>query len=212
MNFGEGIGDLVALKDLLSPDDDESNDHSYQNQYQFGSVLNPTSMHGKEKKEMAPPNTKIEVKVFDKQNQDASNTKTQAFKDEKSKAKNKNDIWDDEEVEQQQYKIVEDRPQPEFEVLYKHKVGTEDVFLNKHNMGTEDLFLLIKIKLPGTQYSEVELDVKEQSIHVQTSKYALNHVLQYPVDKDKGKAQWEADKFLLSVTLPVISKSIFDEV
>jgi hypothetical protein len=45
---------------------------------------------------------------------------------------------------------------------------------------------------------------------VQSPDFALKHFLPYPVDKEKGKAQFDSDKSILSVTLPVIRKTILD--
>ncbi len=48
-----------------------------------------------------------------------------AKKETKSK-----DIWAAEEVlEKQQYEYDDPRPQPEYDILFKQSVGTEDVFL-----------------------------------------------------------------------------------
>ena len=59
---------------------------------------------------------------------------------------------------------------------------------------------------------EVQLDVKKQSIHVQSPDYVLNHILPYQVDKENGNAKWDSSKEELQVTLPAIRKSIFDEI
>jgi len=57
----------------------------------------------------------------------------------------------------------------------------------------------------------VELDVKGQSIMVQSPHFVLNKLLPFPVDKDNGKAQFDSDKCILSVTLPVVKKEIIDK-
>ena len=36
-------------------------------------------------------------------------------------------------------------------------------------------------------------------------------MLQYPVDKEKGKAQFDADTSTLKVTLPTIRKTLIEE-
>ena len=48
-------------------------------------------------------------------------------------------------------------------------------------------------------------------IFVQSPTHVLKHFLPYPVDKEKGKAQFDSDKGILSVTLPTIRKTIFDD-
>jgi len=57
---------------------------------------------------------------------------------------------------------------------------------------------------------DVQVDVKKQSIHVQSSKFVLNHILPYPVDKDNGKAKFDSDKQTLILELAVIKPSIID--
>ena len=47
-------------------------------------------------------------------------------------------------------------------------------------------------------------------IVVQSPNFYLSKYLPFPVDKDKGKAQFDSDKFCLSVTLPVIRPEILD--
>ena len=44
---------------------------------------------------------------------------------------------------------------------------------------------------------------------MQSPDYALKHFLPYPVDKDKGKAQFDSDKHILSVTVRSYPFNIF---
>jgi len=67
--------------------------------------------------------------------------------------------------------------------------------------------LLIKIWLPDTNLKEIGVEVKEQSIHLQTPNYLLNHILPYKVNKDKSDAKWDKEKGLLLIT--VIHKYFF---
>ena len=45
---------------------------------------------------------------------------------------------------------------------------------------------------------------------VQSPNFYLNKILPYPVDKTKGKAKFDSDKFILEVTLPVVKPEIID--
>ena len=57
----------------------------------------------------------------------------------------------------------------------------------------------------------MDLDIKNQNnIVVQSPNFYLSKFLPFPVDKTKGKAQFDSDKFILSVTLPVIKSEIVD--
>ena len=57
----------------------------------------------------------------------------------------------------------------------------------------------------------MQLDVLGQSIMVQSPNFVLNKLLPFAVDKDNGKAQYDSDKCILSVTLPVVKKEIIDK-
>jgi len=59
---GFSFQQMEALNDLISPEEDENNQHFY------GSVLNPSNVggQGKPKEEIAKPNSKIEVKTFNR--------------------------------------------------------------------------------------------------------------------------------------------------
>lgn len=46
---------------------------------------------------------------------------------------------------------------------------------------------------------------------VQSPNFYLNKLLPFPVDKTKGKAQFDSDKHILSVTLPVVKLDIVDK-
>ena len=110
--------------------------------------------------------------------------------------------------------MPDDRPQPEYEIIPKQHVGTEDVFLGLSDRDASSNHcdaILVKVWLPDTQFKNVELDVKGQSIVVQSPNYVLNKLLPFKVDKTKGKAQFDSDKGILSVTLPVVKADILDK-
>ena len=45
---------------------------------------------------------------------------------------------------------------------------------------------------------------------VQSPHFYLNKLLPYTVNKDKGKAKFDSDKYILEVTLPVVNRHILD--
>ena len=51
----------------------------------------------------------------------------------------------------------------------------------------------------------------KQQLVIQTPGWYLSTMLPYPVNKDKGKAQFDSDKSVLRVTLPTIRKTVADE-
>ena len=57
------------------------------------------------------------------------------------------------------------------------------------------------MKLPHAKLREIGLDIKKQSIHVQSPDYVLNHILPYPVDREKFKAKFDSSKCVLEVSV-----------
>ncbi|XP_025087237.1 protein PIH1D3-like [Pomacea canaliculata] len=126
-----------------------------------------------------------------------------------SKKNSSKDIWDAEEVvEGSEYDCLHDpRPQPGYEIIYKQAVTSEDMFLQMGNKtpataSCEDM--IVKIHLPETKMSDVELDVKEKFLDLRTPKYFLGLFLPHPVDHKKGKAQWDSRSQTLHVTLRMV--------
>lgn len=128
---------------------------------------------------------------------------------EKTQKKKTKDIWDDDEVvEGSEYDTLYDpRPQPEYDIIYKQAVTSEDMFLqmgNKNNATASCEDMVVKIELPGTKGSDIELDVKSKFLDCRTPKSKLGLHLPHPVDHKAGKAQWDADKQVLTVTLRMV--------
>jgi hypothetical protein len=174
--------DLENLKKIISPDDDD--DH-YSGP--IGSTLTPASMTGG-RKESAPAHSKITAKV---------------------NRKNPNEIWKEEETNNLAQKLSDDRPEPNYEILYKQKVGTEDVFLGIGGLDPSSRCcqdLLIKISLPETRQPDISLDVQSNVLKLQAPKFILTLPLPHQVDDKKGNAKWDGDKKVLSVTLPIVQE------
>ena len=194
---GFSFGDIRSLNNLLNgtENDDVAENHFYSNETK--STLNPGNLDGKdEKKETAPPNTKIEAKY-----------------NHRILTKPKNEIWTDKDFKEEKFE-EDGRPKPKYEILYKQNVGTEDIYLG---LSGKDISsnscdqLLMKVYLPNTNLKEIGLEVKEQSVHLTTPQYLLNHILQYKVFKDKTEAKWDKNKGLLLLTFFIKKKNILDE-
>ncbi|KAM3604128.1 uncharacterized protein V6R79_006832 [Siganus canaliculatus] len=120
--------------------------------------------------------------------------------------KNSADIWSEEEVpEGSQYDDINDpRPQPEYEMILKQNVRTEDLFLGLSRKDPSSMCCeatLVKIRLPDTKVTDVALDVKEKFLDLRTPKYKLGLHLPHPVHSDAGKAQFFSEREELEVTL-----------
>ncbi|OXB57173.1 hypothetical protein ASZ78_000574 [Callipepla squamata] len=131
----------------------------------------------------------------------SSLTDTSQLKSENSKT-----IWSTGEVpEGSEFDDTWDlREQPEYEILFKQQVGTEDVFfgMSRKDPSTaccEDM--VIKIKLPETKFSDITLDIQDKVLDLRTPQKKLLLHLPCPVDSKKGRARFLSEEELLEVTL-----------
>lgn len=99
-----------------------------------------------------------------------------------------------------------------FEVLYKQRVGTEDVFLGMSDKTPSTLhcdLMVVKIELPpvngrSVASNDIDLDVSEQRLRVSTASYKLSTYLPLKVKHKEGTAQWDGGKGTLTLTLPIV--------
>ena len=117
-----------------------------------------------------------------------------------AKAKEGKDIFTEEEINIMAEERPDDRAEPEYDICFKQHVGTEDVYLglsDRDPSSTHCDSLLVKVKLPGQKFANVQLDVKgptKQQLVVQSPDFYLSAFLPYPVNKEKGKAKFDSDK------------------
>jgi len=162
------------------------------------------------------PHAKVEAKVYGRTIQatadKAANPEKAAAEEakkeaESAKEKRKKDtaIWDEKEVSSVDWKAkAEGRKEPEYEILYKQSVGTEDIYLGLSGKNPSSVHcdaFSMRIKLPDAKIKEISVDLKEQAVIIQSPTYFLYHVMQYPLVKDKAKAKWDSDKFVLELSV-----------
>ncbi|XP_067904117.1 protein PIH1D3 [Heterodontus francisci] len=179
MDFTFSVSQLQALSNLLSPADQE--EEELEEQPAGGAfALNPGKIGPP--KGSNPPDSSPE---------EPTDTKQIWAKDDVPEGSEFEDIWDP-------------RPQPEYEILFKQQVGTEDVFLGMSRKDgstacCEDM--VIKIKLPDCKPADVILDIKEHFLALRSPNYKLGLHLPHPVDSKNGKARFITDTHTLEVTL-----------
>uniref|UniRef100_A0A1A8NPA0 PIH1 domain containing 3 n=4 Tax=Nothobranchius TaxID=28779 RepID=A0A1A8NPA0_9TELE len=172
---GSSAQDLLALSALLSKQEEE--DENYKN-VDACAQLGPGHIG-------PPPKT----------------DKASSSYMENSKA-----IWSEEEVAEGAHydDVVDPRPQPEYEIILKQNVGTEDLFLGLSRKNPSSMCceaMQVKIKLPDTKATDVFLDIKETFLDLRTPKYKLGLHLPHPIHSQEGKAQFFSEKQELKVTL-----------
>ncbi|XP_040181119.1 dynein assembly factor 6, axonemal, partial [Rana temporaria] len=119
------------------------------------------------------------------------------------------DIWHESEVREgaEFDDFLDPREKPEYEILFKQRVSSEDLFLglSRKDPSTaccEDM--VIRIQLPDTKVSDVSLDVKKKYINLCTPKYKLGLHLPHAVNDKSGQAKFMADAGTLELTLPMV--------
>lgn len=170
------IANLQALSSMLNPKEDSSDDDMPES---GPTAYTPASIGPKKV-------DKAEDKPMNK-------------KDSKS-------IWDEEEIPASTLFEDDDdgRPQPEYDISYKQKVSSEDMFLGSTGKNPSSACcesLVIKINLPDTKMKDVELQVKEHVLDCRSDKYKLILPLPHPVDPDKGSAKFDSATHKLIITL-----------
>ncbi|XP_071982077.1 dynein axonemal assembly factor 6 [Engystomops pustulosus] len=102
---------------------------------------------------------------------------------------------------------LDQREQPEYEILFKQRVGSEDLFLGMSRKDPSSACcenLVIKIHLPKTKTSEMSLDIRRKFLDLRTPKYKLGLHLPHQVNEKTGKAQFKVDTETLEVTLSMV--------
>ncbi|XP_002731743.1 dynein axonemal assembly factor 6-like [Saccoglossus kowalevskii] len=179
MNCSEFLPNINQLANLLKQDEGDSSDDDQP--VNATAKLGPASIGPVKQK--APTN--------------------KAHSDAKKDSK---DIWDVDEVEEgAEFEDLDDpRPQPEYDIVYKQAITTEDMFLqmgNKNPTTSSCEDMVVKINLPNTKKSDVDLNVTDKFLDIRSPKFKLGLHLPHPVDSKTGSAKWDADKELLIITL-----------
>ena len=130
---------------------------------------------------------------------------TSIFQDKTEKSDSK-DIWSVDEIEDT-VKVPDLGPgkvEPKYEILYKQKVGANDVFLGLSgvtNSITDAAGLIVKIELPGvSKASELDLEVKSTLVILKSEKFYLRVDLPQTILPEKTKAKFDKATSTLRVT------------
>ncbi|KAI2667845.1 PIH1D3 [Labeo rohita] len=179
------VHDLQALSALLSPPHEDEEEEDIQQVKPIarmgpGHIGSPAAPSGKNNKEGSTAYLK----------------------------KNSKDIWYEDEVTEGAHfdDLADPRPQPEYEIVLKQSVGTEDLFLGLSRKDPSSMCcdsILVRVKLPDTKASDLVLDVRETFLDLRTPKYKLGLHLPHPVHKLEGNARFIVEREELEITLPM---------
>ncbi|XP_008582211.1 PREDICTED: protein PIH1D3 [Galeopterus variegatus] len=117
---------------------------------------------------------------------------------------NSEDIWNPEEVPEgaEQDDIWDIREIPEYEIMFKQQVGTEDIFLGLTRKDSSTACcqeLVVKIKLPNTNPSEIKIDVQEMTLDLRTPNKKLLVIFPHAVERSSAKAFYTLETETLEV-------------
>lgn len=97
-------------------------------------------------------------------------------------------------------------PSPEYQIIYKQRVNTEDVFLQlghktPSTSSCEDLVIKVHLRDDITEAHKMQLEIGEQKISLRTKSYFLRLSLPHPINPDHGSAKWDATTQIFTITL-----------
>lgn len=117
-------------------------------------------------------------------------------------------IWNPEEVpEEAEHGDVWDvREIPDYEIVFQQTVGTEDIYLGLTGKDPSTACceeLVVKIKLPNTNPSDIQIDIQEMLLDLRTPKKKLLVDLPQPVERNSAKAFyiWETETLEVRMTI-----------
>ncbi|ELR51490.1 hypothetical protein M91_07524, partial [Bos mutus] len=121
-------------------------------------------------------------------------------------SENCEEIWNPEEVSEgaEHHDVCDVRDTPEYEIVYKQQVGTEDMFLGLTRKDASTACckdLVVKIKLPNTNPSDIKVDIQETILDLRTPNKKLLLTLPHPVDCSSANAFYILDVETLEVTM-----------
>ena len=159
---------------------------------------NKTTFHQSTPVETAPPISKIKATI---NNRDYSTHPSCP----------ENEIWRPDEIKNIKY-IEDERETPDYDVVYKQNLKTEDVYLGMTDMDPSSnkcQYMVLKVKLPNTDLKTIVMDMDEEQVWIQTPYYNLNYFLPYKVKKESVKSEWSAKKSELSVSMEIIRSGLW---
>ncbi|KAF8786704.1 uncharacterized protein LOC129972691 [Argiope bruennichi] len=130
-----------------------------------------------------------------------------------SKLDKSKNIWEDDEVPDEDYDEIQMKEEPKYDMIYQQNVTPDDMFLQLDGKGPGSNnceCLLIKIKLEDVNSSdEITLKISNVSVICKTNKYYLDLNLPKHVDPEKCSAKWNQSSRILDVKLLLDDKELF---
>lgn len=112
--------------------------------------------------------------------------------------------WESEQTKDQE--LLDTRRQPEYSIVYKQSITSEDVYLQlglktPATSSCEDMVVDIHLTDETVGISQMDLEVEAELIRLQTPVYRLCLPLPQKVEPKQSRATYNCDKNLLKLTL-----------
>lgn len=112
--------------------------------------------------------------------------------------------WDEQQKKDEE--LLDSRKAPDYKISYKQVISTEDIHLQMGlktpaTSSCEDM--IIEIQLPDEMVGidQMDLNVTENEVQLRSPVYNLKLLLPQKVHPNKGRAEYDADKKLLKITI-----------
>lgn len=115
------------------------------------------------------------------------------------------DEWEEREALLTEQEL-DNRKCPSYNIIYKQSVTPEDIFLQMSSKtattaSCEEMCLEIAMPEENISVDDMELDIESNSIDLKTPVYRLKMPLVQSIDPDQGRAVWDDDRKMLTLTL-----------
>ncbi|KAL1767028.1 PIH1D3 [Sigmodon hispidus] len=176
------VSALQALSSLLYPEEEDDLDVE---QGQFSSAIGAMSPGN-----IGPPKAKEPEAIPKSSDNESENIWNP---EEVPEGAEHDDIWDVREI-------------PDYDIVFQQTVGTEDIYLGLTRKDPSTACcqeLVVKIKLPDTNPSEIQIDIQETLLDLRTPKKKLIVNFPQPVECNSAKASYiqEAETLEVRMTL-----------
>ncbi|XP_031224675.1 protein PIH1D3 [Mastomys coucha] len=173
---------LQALSSLLNPEEEDGFDFE---QVQCSSTIGAMGPGN-----IGPPKAKESKAIPEPRSDESENIWNP---EEVPEGAEHDDIWDVREI-------------PDYEIVFQQTVGIEDVYLGLTRKDSSTACcqeLVVKIKLPNTNPSEIKIDIQEMLLDLRTPKKKLLVNFPQPVEPNSAKASyiWETETLRVRVAL-----------
>lgn len=112
--------------------------------------------------------------------------------------------WDEQQKKDEE--LLDFRKAPEYKISYKQVVTTEDIYLQMGfktpaTSSCEDMVVEIQLPEEVVGIDQMDLNVTENEVQLKSPVYKLKLSLPQKVHPSKGRAEYDADKKMLKLTI-----------